>query len=418
MRTHAGVTMCLALLIAAVVCVPGGASAPASTFQIVFESDRDGDVDLRLVGSDGTRDRPLTATSTPEGAPSWSPDGTTVVYACAPDRNWDICTIDVSTREVQQLTHTPTDEFDPRYTPDGTQIVLETYPAGRVADIAIMPASGGVPRPLTSTPRVDDQDPTPDPNSTRIAFESGASIVLADVLEPGRITPVTSGSAGDSDPFFSSRDEIVFTRRVGRSQDVLVAGAANPDGRRPLRKLTSGTTNDVEPAWTADGTQVVFTRTAKGGVGSRIFVMGAEGEGRRAVTKGGRYDDRAPAAQPVAAASALVDAPRATLRITSTSCGSGFTTYIGTNAANTKHGTGARDCMFGRGGADRLYGAGGRDVLVGEGGADSLYGESGNDRIYAQDGQKDKKLDGGSGADWAEIDAGLDNAVYISTVVP
>src|SRR5436190_22162307 len=126
MRTHASVTICFALFVVAVVCAPGGASAPASTFQIVFESDRDGDVDLRLVGSDGTRDRPLTATSTPEAVPSWSHDGTTVVYACTPDRNWDICTIDASTRKMTQLTHTTTDEFDPRYTPDGTQIVLES----------------------------------------------------------------------------------------------------------------------------------------------------------------------------------------------------------------------------------------------------------------------------------------------------
>src|SRR5204863_8308188 len=112
-------------------------------------------------------------------------------------------------------------------------------------------------------------------------------------------------------PFVSSKDEIGFTRRSGRSQDVLVAGAPNPDGRRPLRKLTSGTTNDLEPAWTADGTQIVFARETTGRLGSRIFRMSGDGEDREAVTMGGRYDDRAPAPQPVAAASALVDPARA-----------------------------------------------------------------------------------------------------------
>ena len=336
---HTSLAVCIALLVAGIMCAPIGASAPAPTVQIVFESDRDGDADLWLVQSDGTRERPLTTTDTPEGAPSWSPDGTTVVYACAPARNWELCTIDVASGRVTQLTHTAADEFDPRYTADGSEIVLETYPEHRLADIAIMPATGGVPKRLTTTPRVDDQDPAPDPSSTRIAFESGGDIVVMDTRDRGKVTPVTSGTRGESDPSFSTKGEIAFTALERGTPDILVAGPegmlehfdpANAHERRVTRRragLDGG----------RDGA-AIFARASSASRGFRIFRASADGGAARAVTKGGDYDDAAPAPQPVAVASRLAHASRVEVRAANAPfCQS---TWEGTRSADTKHGTG------------------------------------------------------------------------------
>ena len=214
MSLRACVTACLVL--SAALLAPVGARAQAPTFQIAFQSDRDGNTsDLWLVDSNGANERPLTRTPGPEAAPSWSPDGKSIVYACALEDNWDICAIEVATRTVTRITKTSRAEFDPRYTPDGTQIVLESYSSDHHADIAIVPASGGTPTPLTSTPGVDDQDPAPEPGGSRIAFGSNGKIaVLASPTTP-TVTFVPGGSGSDTDPSFSGGGEISFGGRLG-----------------------------------------------------------------------------------------------------------------------------------------------------------------------------------------------------------
>ena len=133
------------------------------------------------------------------------------------------------------------------------------------------------------------------------------------------------------------------------------------------------------------------------------------------MTKGGDYDDAAPAPQPVAVASRLAHASRVEVRAANAPfCQS---TWEGTSSADTKHGTGVRNCMYGKGGGDRVYGEGGRDKVTGDGGKDRLYGGSGNDRLYADDGQKDVRIDGGSGADWARIDPGESSITFLVETV-
>jgi Tol biopolymer transport system component len=384
------VMTCLALGLAAVPGATVDAGAQAKTFQIVFQSDRSGNSDLWLVDSDGANERPLTQTPTPEATPSWSPDGKTIVYACAPEAEWDLCTINPFTGQVTQLTKTPEDEFDPRYTADGKQIVMETYPTGANADIAIMPATGGVrPKPLMTTPNVDDQDPAPDPNSTRIAFASGGNIAILDTSAPGRVSQVTSGSRGDSDPSFSSHDEIAFASPTARTRHIVVAGSRVQN--RMKRRLTEGAGENLEPAWTVDGTTLFFTRAELPGSRQfRIFRMDASGRNLKAVTKGGDYADTEPAPQPVSRGPLLPRTSR--LAVQAAAC------RVGGNGNDRMRGTSRPDCIHGGPGNDLISGGGGRDLL---------FGDSGNDLLFATDNEHDL-VDGGPGADEAWIDDGLD----------
>lgn len=383
----------LALGIATVLGAPAGAGAQ-STPDVAFQSDRDGnDTDLWLV-ADGT-ERELTSNDTPDASPSWSPDGTTIVYACAPGSNWDLCTIDPATMEVTRLTRTAADEFDPRYTSDGSEIVLETYSArGGPADIAIVPAAGGTPKRLTFTAGVDDQDPAPDPGSTQVAFAADEGIAVLDTTVPRKLTRVTPAGAGDTDPSFSSHGEIAFATLKGDAHDLVVAGPVSAG--RPIRRLTTGAGDDVEPAWTSDATELFFARD-RSARGLRIYRIGSKGGGLKSVTRGGSYDDAEPAPRPVSGGALARTlrvppglsadrppgraAPSPLLAFAAT-CAH---TYIGTSANNTLGHSSGNDCIYGRAGNDKLNGGSGRD---------RLYGESGDDRIKAVDGEQDYLSDG------------------------
>ncbi len=405
-----------AAIAVATLCVPAVAGAQTASVQIAFQSDRGGsDDDLWLVDSSGGDETPLTINSTPDASPSWSPDGTTIVYACAPRSNWEVCTIDPATRKMTQLTHTAAQEFDPRYTADGRQIVLESYPTYRNADIAVMPAGGGTPRPLKATPGDDDQDPAPDPRGSRVAFASDGSIVVVDSTSSASATRVAGTSGRDTDPAFSSRDEIAFAGRRGRSLDIVVAGpAATPGGARTVRTLTTSTRDDLQPAWTADGSQLFFARSGLGRRGFRIYRVGAGGGGQQAVTKGGAYDDMRPAPRPVASgvlARALRVPPtiggellgRASAdlaAVAATTCTTS-NTINGNNSANTLTGTSKSEC---------INGFGANDKLTGKLGSDRLIGGTGNDKLLAIDNVADY-VNGNTGANSACTDPVIDTRV-------
>lgn len=441
MSARASVAVCLAL--SAALLVPAGALAQAPAYRIAFQSDRGGTKgDLWLVDSNGAHEEQLTQTPVAESSPAWSPDGRSIVYSCALDGNWDVCRIDVATREVTRLTRTPTAEFDPRYTSDGTRIVVETYTNDRNADIAVVPAAGGVPVLMTVTAGVDDQDPAPDPAGARIAFASGGKILVSDSPLAGSITPVGGGSGSDTDPSFSSRDEIVFGGRLG---GIAVAGPAGANGQRLTRQLTRprtrcvrtksgrlircralravapGVVADIQPVWSVDGTELYFARMRTTDRGFRIFAMDAAGKGERPVTAGGAYDDIEPAAGPPAGIGLL----ERSLRVHPFAAVGACNPITGTVAANTLRGNANRNCMRGGGGDDKLYGAAGDDQLygsvgndhlhggpgddklTGDSGRDVLYGDAGADAFNTTDGERDVVV-GGPGTDEASSDTGLD----------
>jgi Tol biopolymer transport system component len=383
---------CVALAIAGVLCAPVATASPqGSTFTIVFATDRaikTYATDLWLVDSNGENERPLTQAPTPETSPSWSPDGRTIVYACAPGSNWEVCTIDPATKQVTQLTKTAADEFDPRYTPDGKRIVVETYLKGRGnADLALMPATGGVPRRLTSTLRVDEQDPKPDPNSTRLAFASDGNIAILDINAPKRVKFVTRRSSSDTDPSFSSDDRIAFARREGDSYNIVVADRPDPaDGGRTESKLTQGGQIDLEPAWTADAHEIFFARAQRPRSRRyRIFRMDADGGGERAITKGGAYADFAPAPQPVGS-------PRLP----------GRTSRDIAAPATSSHLLSVRAAASCKG--HRITGSQRNDNLRGTRVGDCIYGLAGNDEISMIGGGTDY-ANGGTGSNHCRQDA-------------
>jgi Tol biopolymer transport system component len=144
--------------------------------KLAFVSDRAGQPHLFLMGF---RPDPLgvagdqiqlTSESCTHQAPSWSPDGRSLIWMANCAGNFDLYAAEVQYAEdsrffdgrtfttrlsaklinVRRLTTTPTDDVQPRLSPDGTTIAFEGQGGGRSA-IFLMDADGGNIRRLTNS---------------------------------------------------------------------------------------------------------------------------------------------------------------------------------------------------------------------------------------------------------------------------
>jgi Tol biopolymer transport system component len=112
----------LATLSASPLATPAAGNAPALSSDgnlIAFTSDRDGDDDIYVMDVDGGNQRNLTANDTHDDNPSWSPDGSRIVYDCDA-----ICVLDLATGEVAVLTSGVSRPSTPAWSPDGSMIAF------------------------------------------------------------------------------------------------------------------------------------------------------------------------------------------------------------------------------------------------------------------------------------------------------
>jgi TolB protein len=95
------------------------------------------------------------------------------------------------------------------------------------------------------------------------------------------------GTAPAHAAFPGHNGKIVFTsNRDGNSEIYTI----NPDGTG-LSRLTYDPAGDFSPVWSADGSEIAFSRsTNPGSGGGELFVMNADGSGLRRVTDDGEID--------------------------------------------------------------------------------------------------------------------------------
>jgi TolB protein len=86
-------------------------------FASKFSAESHGIPEIYVIDVDSSNLRRLTDTPAAEGHPSWSPDGTTLVFASRRAGNWEIYTMNADGTEPQRLTHTPQSEAAPSWSP-------------------------------------------------------------------------------------------------------------------------------------------------------------------------------------------------------------------------------------------------------------------------------------------------------------
>ena len=111
--------------------------------KIVFQSGRNGNLDIYTMSSDGTGQTRLTHNQAADFAAAWSPNGRQIAFT----RTWDdedleIYVMDADGGNVRQLTEGPFDVI-PKWSPDGKRIAFEAMLGlGHGRQIYVMNADG------------------------------------------------------------------------------------------------------------------------------------------------------------------------------------------------------------------------------------------------------------------------------------
>ncbi len=185
--------------------------------------------------------------------PRISPDGATVAYvANRVDREanaygsaiW-LAALDGSS-EPRQLTSGLKSDTEPRWSPDGSMLAFVSDRDDKVAQLYVMPVSGGEPRKLTSL-KEDVSEAVWAPDGSMLAFVARVRDVAYDEEDekrrrPRRITRLQY-----------KLEHVGWT--ADRPQHLFAVMA---DGSDEPAQITTGDFEDSSPAWSPDGSTIAF----------------------------------------------------------------------------------------------------------------------------------------------------------------
>ncbi|MCD4818713.1 MAG: hypothetical protein K8S23_08480 [Candidatus Cloacimonetes bacterium] len=129
------------------------------------------DDDIRIISASGGTAINLTSDSFINGAPFWSPNGSEIVFHSNRNGSFDIWKIPAIGGTAIQLTFLPGNEFEPSFSPNGSIIAFSSNHYGNY-DIWYIPSEGGTPVPITSS-QEDELEHNFSPDGLQIVYNYG-----------------------------------------------------------------------------------------------------------------------------------------------------------------------------------------------------------------------------------------------------
>lgn len=109
--------------------------------RIAFTSNRDGNLDIFAMDSNGKSPTNLTNNTTLDLQPVWSPNADRIAYASFAGGNFEVFVMDADGSNQTNLTNDASTDNDPAWSPDGSQIAFSSDRSGSL-DIYVMNADG------------------------------------------------------------------------------------------------------------------------------------------------------------------------------------------------------------------------------------------------------------------------------------
>jgi TolB protein len=255
----------------------------ASTIAFVVKSGRN--KELYLIDPDGENLRQITFSRTLNMSPSWSPDGSRIVYSSLTRRQWVISMINVNTGQISTISRWPGLNSAPAFCPSDPDLI--SFASSRDGNVEVYSCRtrGSGLRRLTRHYAIDTT-PTWSPSGKQIAFvsERGGLPKIYIMNDNGsnvrRLTKTID--TFENSPNWSPRgDRIAFVVMHGNIFDIATSDLYGED----VMILTYGSGSNENPRWSPDGLKIVFSSTRRGG--KNLFIMNWDGTNVRQLTRNG-----------------------------------------------------------------------------------------------------------------------------------
>ena len=260
--------------------------------RIAFVSERDGAKELFVMDYDGYNPRRLTFDASLNLAPAWSPDKRRLAFVTfRKGGDPQIEELDLITGARRTLVALPGLNITPEWSPSGEELAFATTKDGN-SEIYKVDKYGRRFERLTDH-RAADLAPTWSPTGRELAFTSdrgGTPQIYLMSADGTNVRPLTyrdqQGSYNTAAAWSPKGDWIAYVCRDERR--ILKICLISPDGQK-WRQLTTGSSNDESPSWSADGRHVAFSSTRN--ERRDIYMISTDGTGLERLTTSGTFND-------------------------------------------------------------------------------------------------------------------------------
>ena len=259
-------------------------------------TDAEGNKDIYAIDSDGENLKRLTDYRNLIESPSWSPDGSKLLYTSWKSdlvRIYEL-NLDTNTERMLPEVRGAGDYVTPTYHPNGGTIAFSVLGSSARSGIFTYDLESDCCLSYLSGGQWYDFSPSYSPDGSQMVFNTNR---FGDAVPQVMIMPAEGGTSETLSPFEFGRggyytspdwapygDRVAFHGRIERGRyHILVANVA--DGGRVLRQLTSEGNNE-DPSWAPDGRHLVFVGERSWGFG--LFVVDAATGTLRALMAGRR----------------------------------------------------------------------------------------------------------------------------------
>lgn len=271
---------------------------------IVFTSDRDGDKEIYIMGSDGMYQKNLTNHLGDDSHPALSPDQQYIAFTSDRDGTTEVYVMKVDGSEQTNLTQNPGYDYFPAWSPDGKYILFISYRDGVLSDqgkelseVYIMDANGSNLQRLTNN-LYDEGYLSWSPNGHLIALaidiwpdvssDNFSRDIYTMNLDGTNLTRLTEQSGDDDYPTWSPDGTLIafMSYRNGGSEIYIMKSDGSEQKRLTVNQNIMS--YNLHPSWSSDGNQIVFT--ARRDENYDIYVMDADGSDQIRLTDNSSLD--------------------------------------------------------------------------------------------------------------------------------